>query len=69
MRIEEFTVDAPALTARISGHAALPIMLLFVGANLRLRGLSGSVSVIGLSIVGKHLVNPLAVLLAALVLV
>ena len=43
-------------------------MLLCVGANLRLRGLSGSVSVIALSIVGKHLVNPLAVLLAALAL-
>ena len=62
--------EVPVLheSARILGDAALPIMLLCVGATLRLRGRSGSVSVIGLSIIGKHLVNPLAVLLAALVL-
>lgn len=54
--------------ARILGDAALPIMLLCVGANLKLRGLSGSVVIIGLSMVGKLLINPLAVILAAWVL-
>ena len=51
--------------ARILGDAALPIMLLCVGANLKLRGLTGSVQIIGLSMVGKFLVNPAAVILAA----
>lgn len=55
--------------ARILGNAALPIMLLCVGANLKLRGLSGSRRIIGYSMVGKFLINPIAVVLAALVLV
>lgn len=54
--------------ARILGAAALPIMLLCVGANLKLRGLTGSVRIIGLSLVGKFLINPAAVIVAALVL-
>jgi malonate transporter len=54
--------------ARILGDAALPIMLLCVGANLKLRGLSGSVKIIGLSMIGKFLINPFAVILTAWVL-
>lgn len=54
--------------ARILGDAALPIMLLCVGANLKLRGLTGSVRIIGLSMIGKFVINPTAVILAALVL-
>ncbi|MCV2893664.1 AEC family transporter [Lentibacter sp. XHP0401] len=54
--------------ARILGSAALPIMLLCVGANLKIRGLSGDVRIIGLSVIGKFLINPLAVVLAAWVL-
>ena len=54
--------------ARILGNAALPIMLLSVGANLKLRGLSGSRKIIGFSMVGKFLINPIAVVFAALVL-
>ncbi|TCS67486.1 hypothetical protein EDD52_101587 [Primorskyibacter sedentarius] len=54
--------------ARILGSAALPIMLLCVGANLKLRGLSGSRRAIGFSTVGKFLINPAAVVIAALVL-
>ena len=52
--------------ARILGNAALPIMLLCVGANLKLRGLSGSRRIIGFSMIGKFLINPLAVVLVAL---
>lgn len=52
--------------ARILGAAALPIMLLCVGANLKLRGLTGSVQIISFSLVGKFLINPAAVILAAL---
>lgn len=54
--------------ARILGNAALPIMLLSVGANLKLRGLSGSRKIIGFSMIGKFLINPIAVIFAALVL-
>ena len=54
--------------ARILGNAALPIMLLCIGANLKLRGLSGSRKVIGFSMVGKFLINPIAVVFAALAL-
>lgn len=52
-------------TARILGNAALPIMLLCVGANLKLRGLHGSGRIIGFSMIGKFLINPIAVILAA----
>lgn len=54
--------------ARILGNAALPIMLLCVGANLKLRGLKGSGRIIGLSMISKLLINPAAVMLAALVI-
>lgn len=54
--------------ARILGNAALPIMLLCVGANLKLRGLSGSRRAIGFSMIGKFIINPAAVVLAALIL-
>ncbi|WP_368187147.1 AEC family transporter [Aestuariibius sp. HNIBRBA575] len=54
--------------ARILGQAALPIMLLCVGANLKLRGIGGSRRAIGLSMLGKFIINPVAVILAALVL-
>jgi malonate transporter len=62
--------EVPVLNeiARILGDAALPIMLLCVGANIKLRGLTGSVQTIGLSMIGKFLVNPLAVLLTACIL-
>lgn len=54
--------------ARMLGNAALPIMLLCVGANLKIRGLSGSRQAISLSMLGKFLVNPAAVVLAAFIL-
>lgn len=54
--------------ARILGNAALPIMLLCVGANLQLRGLGGSRRIIGYSLLGKFVVNPAAVGLAAFLL-
>ena len=54
--------------ARILGSAALPIMLLCVGANLKLRGLNGSRRIIGFSMIGKFLINPAAVLSIALIL-
>ena len=46
----------------VLGAAALPIMLLCVGANLKLRGLSGDALPIALSAVGKLLVFPAVVL-------
>lgn len=53
---------APILddTARILGAAALPAMLLCVGANLRIRGMSGAVTPLALASVGKFVVFPLA---------
>ena len=48
--------------ARILGAAALPIMLLCVGANLKLRGLSVSVSRIAIASFSKFLVFPAVVL-------
>ncbi|WP_323765111.1 AEC family transporter [Marinovum sp.] len=54
--------------ARILGDAALPIMLLCVGANLKLRGLGGSRRTIGLAMIGKFVINPAAIVLAALIL-
>lgn len=62
--------DVPVLhdTTRILGQAALPIMLLCVGANLKLRGLSGSVRAIGLATMGKFIVNPVVVIVVALLL-
>lgn len=49
-------------TLSVLGAAALPIMLLCVGANLKLRGLSGDALPIALSAVGKLLVFPAVVL-------
>lgn len=54
--------------ARILGNAALPIMLLCVGANLKIRGLSGSRATIALATVGKIAVFPVATLLAIVLL-
>jgi hypothetical protein len=46
----------------ILGAAALPIMLLSVGASLRMTGLAGDALAIALSAAGKLLVFPLAIL-------
>lgn len=53
--------------ARILGAAALPIMLLCVGANLKLRGLQLSAVRIGLCSIGKLVVFPAAVVVGLLV--
>lgn len=53
-------------TLSILGAAALPIMLLCVGANLKLRGLTGDALPIVLSAVGKLVLFPLVVLALAL---
>ncbi|MFV0360607.1 AEC family transporter [Tropicimonas sp.] len=50
--------------ARILGNAALPIMLMCVGANLRLRGLHGSVAATALATIGKLVIFPAGVLAA-----
>lgn len=52
--------DIPVLmdVARILGAAALPIVLLCVGANLRVREMAAAVSPIGLALAGKLLVGP-----------
>ncbi|MCU4654021.1 AEC family transporter [Roseibacterium sp. SDUM158016] len=49
-------------TLSILGQAALPIMLLCVGASLKLRGLSADALPVALSAAGKLLVFPLAIL-------
>ncbi|MDV7141160.1 AEC family transporter [Tropicimonas sp. TH_r6] len=54
--------------ARILGSAALPIMLMCVGANLKLRGLQASAVAIGAATFGKLVVFPAGVMLALLVL-
>jgi len=54
--------------ARILGSASLPIMLLCVGANLKLRGLSVSVGRIALASIAKFVVFPAAVLGALILL-
>ena len=56
-------VDA---TAGLLGAAALPVMLLSVGANLKLRGLSASLGPLALSAVGKLVVFPAVTLALAL---
>ncbi|GGE57373.1 AEC family transporter [Actibacterium pelagium] len=55
--------EVPVLhdSAQILGNAALPIMLLCVGASLKLRGLSGSRTIIALSMVPKFLLFPIVV--------
>lgn len=50
---------------RLLGGAALPIVLLSVGASLRLRGLSASSAPIALAIIGKLAVFPLVAILLA----
>ncbi len=55
-------------TALVLGQAALPVMLLAVGANLRIRGMDAHFLPMVLSSLGKLAVFPLAVLLAAAVL-
>ena len=50
------------------GAAALPIVLLCVGANIRLQGLEASVLPTLISVAGKLVVFPAVILLAALAL-
>ncbi len=54
--------------ARILGSAALPIMLMCVGANLKVRGLQGSILAISAATFGKFIVFPAGVLLAIMFL-
>ena len=49
-------------TAGMLGQAALPIMLLAVGANLQLRGIGGAWAPVALAALGKLVVFPLLVL-------
>jgi predicted permease len=49
-------------TLEVLGQAALPIMLLCVGASLKLRGLKADALPVALSAVGKLALFPLAVL-------
>ena len=55
-------------TLEVLGQAALPIMLLCVGANLKLRGLSADLGPMLLAALGKLAVFPLAILGLALAL-
>ena len=50
---------------KILGAAALPIMLLCVGANIRLRAMTSAGLPVVLSVVGKQLVFPAMILVAA----
>ncbi len=50
---------------KILGAAALPIMLLCVGANIRLRAMASAGLPVVLSVVGKQLVFPAMILVAA----
>lgn len=52
-------------TAIVLGQAALPVMLLAVGANLRIRGMEAHFLPMALAVTGKLVVFPAAVLLAA----
>lgn len=49
-------------TTRILGAAALPIMLMCVGANIRLRAMQSSVLPVAISIAAKMMVFPAAVI-------
>ncbi len=62
--------DVPVVhdTLNILGAAALPIMLLCVGANLKLRGLSGEVKPIIAASFGKLILFPMVVMGLALAL-
>jgi malonate transporter len=55
-------------TLEVLGQAALPIMLLCVGASLKLRGLTADAMPVALSALGKLAVFPLAILGAAALL-
>lgn len=56
-----------AETAGLLGAAALPIMLLCVGANLRVRGMQASLGPVALASAGKLAVFPAAMLAALLI--
>lgn len=62
--------EVPVLhdTARLLGDAALPIVLMCVGANLRLRAMRASALPLALSICGKFLVFPLVTVALSLIL-
>lgn len=51
--------------ARILGAAALPIMLLCVGANIRLRAMASDGLPVALSVIGKLMIFPTLILVAA----
>ncbi|WJY20210.1 AEC family transporter [Fontisubflavum oceani] len=53
-------------TLSVLGQAALPIMLLCVGANLKLRGLSADAAPLVLAAFGKIVVFPAVIMLAAM---
>jgi predicted permease len=55
-------------TASVLGQGALPVMLLCVGANLKVRGMQAAVLPTVLSAVGKLMVFPAAVVCVALAL-
>ena len=55
-------------TALVLGQAALPVMLLTVGANLKIRGMDAHLLPMVLASLGKLVIFPAAVLLAAAVL-
>ncbi|WP_245226976.1 AEC family transporter [Parasedimentitalea maritima] len=59
--------EVPVLhdTTRLLGNAALPIVLMCVGANLRLRAMQASTLPLALSICGKFIVFPLITVLLA----
>lgn len=57
--------DVPVLheTARVIGDAALPIVLMCVGANIRLRAMKSATLPLILSVVGKMVVFPVMIVL------
>ena len=55
-------------TARVIGAAALPIVLMCVGANIRLRAMKSSTLPLILSVVGKMMVFPAVIVLLSQVL-
>lgn len=59
--------EVPVLhdTSLIIGNAALPVVLMCVGANLRIRAMSASVLPLALSIAGKMIVFPAVTLFIA----
>ncbi len=54
--------------ARLLGAAALPVVLLCVGANIRIRAMAASALPLGISSVGKLVVFPLAIVILAQVM-